>query len=98
YRARMSAAMVDFVELERIEVLRGPQGVLYGRNSSSGAVKLVTREPSDYLTGSLQLGYGSWDERRVRGYISGPVSADRKWRASLNGMVRARDGGRQYNE
>lgn len=98
YYGRLSGALLDFIELERIEVLRGPQGVLYGRNSSSGAVKLVTREPSDYLTGSVEVGYGNWNERRARGYLSGPLSEDGAWRASFSGMMRSRDGGRQYNE
>lgn len=97
YRARLSGALVDFVELERIEVLRGPQGVLYGRNSSAGAVRLITRGPSSEFGGNLQVGYGTWNERRMRGYVTGGISDDGKWSASLNGMIRARDGGRQFN-
>lgn len=97
YRARLSAAYIDTLELERIEVVRGPQGVLYGRNSSAGAVNFITREPTEEFTATAEAGYGTWNERRLRGFISGPISEDGKWRASLNGLVRARDGGRQYN-
>ncbi|SFO02526.1 TonB-dependent receptor [Sphingomonas sp. OK281] len=97
YRARLSGSMLEFVELDRIEVLRGPQGVLYGRNSSAGAVNIITKAPSDVFGGTVQAGYGTWNERRLKGYLTGPLSADGKWRASVNGLVRARDGGRQYN-
>lgn len=97
YNARMQGAMLDFAEVERIEVLRGPQGVLYGRNASAGAINIITRQPSDTLTGNIQVGYGTWNERRIKGYLSAPLSADGKWAVSANGIVRARDGGRQYN-
>lgn len=97
YMARVSAAVVDFAEVERIEVMRGPQGVLYGRNTSAGAVNIITRGPTEDFQATTQVGYGTWNERRVKGFVSGPISADGRWRASLNGMVRARDGGRQKN-
>ncbi|PXA99300.1 TonB-dependent siderophore receptor [Nostoc sp. 3335mG] len=97
YRARLSASMLDFMELERIEVLRGPQGVLYGRNSSAGAVNFITKGPAASLKGSVEAGFGSWNERRLRGYIAAPLSADGEWRGSVNAMIRARDGGRQFN-
>jgi iron complex outermembrane receptor protein len=97
YNARMQAALLDFAEIERIEVLRGPQGVLYGRNAAAGAINIITKQPADTLTGNVQVGYGTWNERRVKGYLSVPLSKDGKWAFSLNGIVRARDGGRQYN-
>jgi len=97
YNARMQGALMDFAEIERIEVLRGPQGVLYGRNASAGAINIITKQPSDEFTGNIQAGYGTWNERRLKGYISVPLSEDGKWAASVNGIVRARDGGRQYN-
>jgi iron complex outermembrane receptor protein len=97
YRARLAGAMMDFVELQRIEVLRGPQGSLYGRNSSAGAVNIITKGPSADPSGTVTLGLGSWDERRLRGYFSTPLTEDGNWRGSLNGMIRARSGGKQYN-
>jgi iron complex outermembrane recepter protein len=97
YVARLQGAMLDFAEVERVEVLRGPQGVLYGRNASAGAVNIITKTPSEDPSGSVQVGYGSWNERRVKGYYSTPLDQAGKWRAAVNGIVRARDGGRQYN-
>ncbi|MBT0669321.1 TonB-dependent receptor [Novosphingobium profundi] len=97
YNARMQGALMDFAEIERIEVLRGPQGVLYGRNASAGAINIITKQPADVLTGTAQVGYGTWNERRVKGYLSVPLSEDGKWAASINGIARKRDGGRQYN-
>ncbi|WP_240530203.1 TonB-dependent receptor [Novosphingobium sp. PC22D] len=97
YMARLSGAAVDMAVLDRIEVLRGPQGVLYGRNSSAGAVNFITRGPSDTFNGMLEVGYGTWNERRAKGYISTPLTADGKLRISASGLVRARDGGAQYN-
>lgn len=97
YIARLQGAMLDFAEIERVEVLRGPQGVLYGRNASAGAVNIITKTPSEDRSGSVQVGYGSWNERRIKGYYSTPLDEAGKWRAAVSGIVRARDGGRQYN-
>lgn len=97
YRARLSAGMMDFVELDRLEVMRGPQGVLYGRNSSAGAVNIITRAPGEAFDAKLELGLGNFGEKRVKGYLSSPISDDKRWRASLQGMVRSRDSNGQYN-
>ncbi len=67
YQARLAATHMEFADIERIEVLRGPQGTLFGRNSMSGAVNVITRAP----------GNGSYDEYKLKGVISGPVIADR---------------------
>ncbi|WP_148293834.1 TonB-dependent receptor plug domain-containing protein, partial [Azospirillum sp. B4] len=75
YRARLSGAVMDFLALDRVEVLRGPQGVLYGRNSSAGAVKLITRAPEPDLTGFVEGGYGNWNQRQLKGYVTDAISA-----------------------
>jgi len=97
YMARLAGGNLEMSVLDRIEVLRGPQGVLYGRNSSAGAVNFITKGPSADFEGFVELGYGTWKERRAKAYISTPLGADGKWRISANGLVRARDGGFQYN-
>lgn len=58
---RTSGAIFDLVDLERIEVLRGPQGTLYGRNTTGGAVNLISKKPGDAFAVEQTLSYGSFD-------------------------------------
>lgn len=64
----------DVADLERIEVLRGPQGTLWGRNTTAGAINLVTKKPDSELAGTAQLSAGSWHQRTARGSINVPVN------------------------
>ena len=61
-------------EVERIEVLKGPQGTLFGRNSTGGAISIVTRAPSREWSGSLSTYVGSYGETNHRAYLSGPIT------------------------
>jgi iron complex outermembrane receptor protein len=97
YQPRAAASFIDLLDIERIEILRGPQGTLYGRNSSAGALKIVSRMPSATPGLKVELGTGSWAERSVKLVGNAPISADGKWRAGLSGLYRGRDGGFQYN-
>jgi iron complex outermembrane receptor protein len=97
YQPRLSSGSIDMAVLDRIEVLRGPQGVLYGRNASAGAVNFITKGPGADFGGFLEAGYGTWNERRGKGYINAPLDSAGTWRLSASGLVRARDGGAQYN-
>ena len=72
-------------DIERIEVLRGPQGALYGKNAIGGAINIITRQPSDELSGVMQASYGEGDDVRVSGALSGPLVQDRVYyRISAN--------------
>ena len=64
-------------DIERIEVLKGPQGTLYGRNAIGGAVNIVTRAPTQDLSGFAELSYGNGDAVQATGGISGPLGSDR---------------------
>lgn len=67
----------ELFDVERIEVLKGPQGAVYGRNAIGGALNIVTRQPSNEFAGAVQAGYGTGDDQRAGGYLSGPIVEDR---------------------
>ena len=91
YYARIMGAFFDFFDLDRVEVLRGPQGTLYGRNTSGGAIKIETKKPTYDLSAAGDIAYGSFNRIDVRGYISGPI-VDHTLAASLSVLTRERDG------
>ena len=71
-----SALSSDFSDIARIEVLRGPQGTLFGKNSSAGLVSIVTKDPSESWTGNVDVGTGSYDEIKLKGTVSGPLAGE----------------------
>ena len=89
---RPFAQLSSFYDLERIEVLRGPQGTLYGRNATGGNVNLITASPTAELTGYLDLTVGNYDLRQLEGAISGPLTNDQSVRGRLAVQTIQRDG------
>ena len=91
YMGRMQGIDVDTVGLERVEVLRGPQGTLFGKNTIGGAINVVTKRPGDNLEGSIELATGRYDRMDATGYINVPLVPG-KLAVSLVGATRNRDG------
>ena len=92
YMARTQAAFVELFDVERVEVLRGPQGVLYGRNSPGGAVKLITKRPTDTLDTYLEVGSGRFALGTVNARVSGPLNGDRTLKGKIAISLTRRDG------
>jgi len=67
----------DLPDVERVEVLKGPQGTLFGRNATGGAIQVFTREPSYTPSGSGSVSYGRYNDFAVKGSVSAPIVADR---------------------
>jgi iron complex outermembrane recepter protein len=74
YRGRLQGGSLGLLDLERVEVLRGPQGTLYGRNSVGGAVNLISRSPTHAVSGQLRAGFGNFDSYSVSGALNVPIS------------------------
>jgi iron complex outermembrane recepter protein len=71
-----SSALKDMSDVERIEVLRGPQGMLFGKNSSAGLLNIVTKGPSEELTYGMGASYGDLGLKKINAYVSGPIVED----------------------
>ncbi|MEA3299731.1 MAG: TonB-dependent receptor [Pseudomonadota bacterium] len=74
----------DLVDIEQIEVLKGPQSAVYGRNAAAGAVVITTKDPSDVLEGSISTTLGNWDSWQVSGNVSGPITDTLKYSLAVS--------------
>lgn len=84
YVARYEAQAVAFYDLDRIEVLRGPQGTLYGRNATAGAINLITNKPTKKLEGKVGFERGNYNTTRLDGMINVPINDVFSLRAAVN--------------
>lgn len=73
YRSRAIAQISDLPDIQRVEVLRGPQSTLFGKNASAGVISIVTKEPSFDFGGSIEATYGNYDAMVAKGYLTGPI-------------------------
>jgi iron complex outermembrane recepter protein len=90
YIPTLSSSLLELMDLDRIEILRGPQGTLAGKNAIGGAIKLFGTKPKGDDSGSLRLSYGSLNELNVRGMADFRITDTVAMRVS--GMTRSRDG------
>ena len=91
YRSRTASALADLPNIERVEVLRGPQSTLFGKNASAGVINVVTAEPNlDAYEGSASVVFGNYNQVIVKGDINGPISDTFAW--GLSGSANERDG------
>jgi len=74
YISRQGVNNLSLYDVERIEVLRGPQGTLYGRNTTGGALRVITAKPQDEFSGNLEASYGEYNRWSLKGSVNTPIS------------------------
>ncbi len=89
YYARVASATFDFLDIDRVEVLRGPQGTLYGKNTTAGAISITTNQPTFDLEGSAEISVGNYSFKQARAAISGPLSETLAARIAVSATDRA---------
>jgi iron complex outermembrane recepter protein len=90
YRSRSGIGLNELGEIERIEVLRGPQGTLFGRNASAGLIHIISKKPEFEFGGNGEATYGNYNYMRAAGSITGPITESIA--ARLDGVYVKRDG------
>ncbi|RYE62996.1 MAG: TonB-dependent receptor, partial [Oxalobacteraceae bacterium] len=90
YRSRSGIGLNELGEIDRIEVLRGPQGTLFGRNASAGLINIVSKAPSFTFGGKAEASYGNYNYWRASGSVTGPLSETVA--ARIDGVYVKRDG------
>lgn len=84
YIGRPQGAGATFFDIERVEVLRGPQGTLYGRNANAGAINVISRKPSNKFEGTVSAEIGTWGATKLEGMVNVPVSESFALRAVVS--------------
>ena len=90
YRSRAISQLSDLPDIQRVEVLRGPQSTLFGKNASAGVISIVTKKPSFDFGGLVEASYGNYNAFVAKGYLTGPITDSIA--ASIAGGYNRRDG------
>lgn len=103
YHARPATAAFDFADIEQVEELRGPQGTLFGKNTTAGAINITSRAPTFTREVFAEVSYGDYDFVQARGWASGPINDTVAYRLSgvstrRNGVIRNVRDGRDHNQ
>jgi len=88
YIARPAATTLDFLDIERIEILRGPQGTLFGKNTTSGAFNIITRKPTFKPSSTFEVSYGNYGFVQAKASINGPLTKTIAARFAFSGTQR----------
>ena len=88
YYSRVASATFDFLDVAQIEVLRGPQGTLYGKNTTAGAINITTNQPGFDFEGRAEVSLGNYEFRQARLALSGPLSENVAARVAFSGTSR----------
>jgi iron complex outermembrane receptor protein len=103
YAGKSGGALLMFNDIQRVEVLKGPQGTLFGRNSAGGAISIVTNAPDFNLEGNAKVRFGNYGERYVDGMVNIPITSDLAFRISFvdnqsRGWLRDAGDGQYYEK
>lgn len=88
FNARPAVATLDFLDVAQLEVLRGPQGTLYGKNTTAGAINITTRRPSFTPESEIEVSFGDYGFQQARGSITGPITDTLAGRLSFSSTQR----------
>ena len=88
FHSRPAAATLDFIDVERVEVLRGPQGTLFGKNTTAGAINVTTRRPTFTRETDIEVNYGTFGFVQGKASLSGPLAQKVAGRVSFSGTTR----------
>lgn len=75
--SRSRASVVELFDLERIEVVKGPQGTLFGRGAEIGALHIIRKKPTDVFSAEISAGYGTWNQKLLSGFLNTPIVKDK---------------------